>query len=91
MNVNVIHLNRGIYDLWWPIGMSTIFQITLNCVIQDSQFLQFEITFSASTRCLYVFILPAGRHPILFQCANMYAGSGHSNTKYNTKYYLFWP
>ncbi len=26
---------------------------------------------------------------MLLQCANMYAGTGHSNTKYNTKYNLF--
>ncbi len=35
---------------------------------------------------LCVFILPAGRHAKLLQCVNMYAGTGHSNTKYNTKY-----
>ncbi len=30
-----------------------------------------------------VFILSAGRHNMLFQCANMYAGTGHSNTNYH--------
>ncbi len=30
-----------------------------------------------------VFIRPTGRHTVLLQCANMYAGTGHSNTKYN--------
>ncbi len=40
-----------------------------------------------------MFILPAGRHVMLLQCANMYAGNGRSNTKYNMKYntLLFWP
>ncbi len=32
---------------------------------------------------LCVFILPVGRHAMLLQCANIYAGTGHSNTKYN--------
>ncbi len=52
---------------------------------------QLEITFSASTRCLCVFILPVGRHAMLLQYANMYTGTGHSNSKYNMKYNLFWP
>ncbi len=26
---------------------------------------------------------------MLFQCANMYARTGHSDTKYNTKYNIF--
>ncbi len=26
---------------------------------------------------------------MLLQCANMYVGTGHSNTKYNMKYILF--
>ncbi len=50
------------------------------------QFSQVEIAFSASTRCLCVFILPAGRHAMLLQCANLYAWTGHSNRKYNSKY-----
>ncbi len=33
--------------------------------------------------CIFVFILPTGRHDMLLQCANMYAGTGYSNTKYN--------
>ncbi len=33
-----------------------------------------------------MFILPAGRHAVLLQCANMYARTGCSNTKYNKKY-----
>ncbi len=36
-----------------------------------------------------MFILPAGRHDMLFQCANMYDRTGHSNTKYNIKYNCF--
>ncbi len=38
---------------------------------------------------LLVFILPAGRHAMLLQCANMYAGTGHSNTKHHTKYNIY--
>ncbi len=50
------------------------------------QSLKLEIAFPASTRCLSVcvFNLP-GRHAMLLQCTTMYAGTGHSNTKYNTK------
>ncbi len=36
-----------------------------------------------------MFILPAGRHPMLLQYADMYAKTGHSNTKYNMKYNYF--
>ncbi len=32
---------------------------------------------------LYEFIMSAGRHAMLLQCTNMYARTGHSNTKYN--------
>ncbi len=53
------------------------------------QLSQFEIEFSTSTRCLCVFIRPAFRHAMLLKCANLYYGTGHSNTKYNTKYKCF--
>ncbi len=36
-----------------------------------------------------MFILPACRHAMLLQYANMYIRKGHSNTKYNMKYNLF--
>ncbi len=36
-----------------------------------------------------MFILLASRHAMFLQCANIYVGTGHSNTKYNTKYNLF--
>ncbi len=41
--------------------------------------------------CVFVcvFILPAGRHAMLLQCANIYTRTGHSDTKYNTKYNYF--
>ncbi len=35
---------------------------------------------------LSVFILPAGRHAMLLQSANMYARTSHLSTKYNTKH-----
>ncbi len=38
----------------------------------------------------WMLFLPAGRHVMLLQYANRYAGSGHSNAKYNTKYSFFW-
>ncbi len=54
----------------------------------ENQFSKFEIAFAASTRCLCVFILHAGRHPMLLPCANMYVRTGYSNTKYNMKYHF---
>ncbi len=56
---------------------------------KHEQFTQFEIAFAYSTKCLCVFILPPGRHAMLLQCANMYARTDHSNTKYNTKSNFF--
>ncbi len=44
------------------------------------ELLQFEIELSASTMGVSMcFILPAGRHAMLLQCANMSAEIGHSN------------
>ncbi len=42
--------------------------------------------FSSSTMCQCVFILLAVTQAMLLQYANVYAGTGHSNTKYNTTY-----
>ncbi len=53
--------------------------------IYKSQFSQFEIAFLAFTRCLCVCSF-TDRHAMLPQCANMYAISDRSNTKYNMKY-----
>ncbi len=50
------------------------------------KFSQFKIAFSDSTRCLWVFIVPAGGYTMLLQYADMYEKNGHSNTKYNMKY-----
>ncbi len=60
--------------------------ISMNWYSHNSQF---ERAFSASTRCLCVFILPAGRHAMLLQWANMYVRTGHSNIIYNMKYNVF--
>ncbi len=69
---------------WWVCEVDCILCHYIKNILSNilaAQFSQFEIAFWASTGCLCSFILPAGRHAMLFKCSNMYARTDHSNTK----------
>ncbi len=61
-----------------------------NVTVKWELFSQFEMHFQLPLG-VCMFILPAGSHAMLLQCANIFARTDQSNTKYNTKiYFLPW-
>ncbi len=82
------YLLTSSFKLWC---MSDVWQMSFILVWCDPiNFSQFEIEFSASTRCLCVCLrCLRGTHAILLDCANMCAITSPSNTNNKTKYNCF--